>query len=525
MRAEPPRDRPGEPGEHRPADGQANGQTDAHAASLAPRPRTDPMDAAAFARPAQVRGSFAPGGDGDFRDRPARAARAQVSPVVADAFGRPAGAADPLDRPPAAPAAQIASPPVNPWRNPGTEMQLGAPAAPAGMDAAAPTAPPPPPPLPPPRAERFTFRQALFERRLRPGTLVVLACAALLIGLVGALLGVLVGPRAASVALDPSVSLASVAPGVERPAGSVSDIARRVVPAVVSLEVRAGDGGDTGSGVVISKSGYILTNNHVISLAAGDGDAALTVVFNDGKDTRVPGVIAGRDPGSDLAVIKVEGVDNLTVAQLGDSSSLQVGDEVIAIGSPLGLAGTVTTGIVSSIHRPVRLGGQGTDTDAVIDAIQTDAAINPGNSGGPLVDATGAVVGINTAIRTLGENGAESAGSIGLGFAIPIDDARRIAQALIDHGSVTHPTLGVNARSATDGITDGAEVQNLTDGGPAAEAGIREGDVIIKVGDRRVRSTDEMIVAVQTHRVGDTVPVVLLRDGKRMTVQVTLAAR
>ena len=186
------------------------------------------------------------------------------------------------------------------------------------------------------------------------------------------------------------------------------------------------------------------------------------MIFDDGQQTRVPGTIVGRDPLTDLAVVKVD-VDDITVAQVGDSASLAVGDPVIAIGSPLGLAGTVTTGIVSAMDRPLRLSGEGTDTDAVIDAVQTDAAVNPGNSGGPLVDATGAVVGINTAIRTLG---GETSGSIGLGFAIPIDTVRDITQQIIRSGTVQHSTIGVNARSATDGVTDGAQVQNVQADGP-----------------------------------------------------------
>jgi len=242
------------------------------------------------------------------------------------------------------------------------------------------------------------------------------------------------------------------------------------------------------------------------------------VLFNDGS--RLPGIIVGRDPLTDLAVIKVD-VSNATVAQLGDSASLAVGDPVIAIGSPLGLAGTVTTGIVSAKDRPVRLQGGGSDTDAVIDAVQTDAAVNPGNSGGPLVDASGAVVGINTAIRTLG---GESNGSIGLGFAIPITMAKSVAEQIIKTGSVQHSTMAVNARSATDGVTDGAQVQNVQDGGPAAAAGIVEGDVITKVGDRSVGNADELVVAVRQNAVGATVPVVLIREGREMTVTVTLAA-
>jgi len=235
---------------------------------------------------------------------------------------------------------------------------------------------------------------------------------------------------------------------------------------------------------------------------------------------RVPATIVGRDPETDLAVLKAD-VTGATVAQLGDSAKLQVGDSVIAIGSPLGLAGTVTTGIISATDRPVRLSGGGSDTNAVIDAVQTDAAINPGNSGGALVDATGAVIGINSAIRTLG---GESSGSIGLGFAIPINYARSIAQELIRSGKVVHSTIGVNAKSATDGTNDGAQVQNVVDGGPAAKAGIHEGDVITRVGTRAVGNADELVVAVQSHAVGESVSVTASRDGKTFTVQLVLRA-
>lgn len=431
---------------------------------------------------------------------------------AAEAFARPLGDGSSLQRPPDVPEVLSTREPDSPWRDPVADVLLGRPAQ-----------------EPPPRATiehavapRFTLRQALFERRLRLGTLIVLAVAALVIGAGGAAAGVFLGSRTVVNAPDPIVTLAKAQPAVESAPGSVADIAARVLPAVVSIEVRVGSGGEAGSGIVVDANGYILTNNHVISMAK-DSSAGLTVVFNDGASTRRTGRVIGTDPATDLAVVKVDGVHGLTVADLGDSEALKVGDSVIAVGSPLGLTGTVTTGIVSALHRPVRLGASGTSEDAVIDAIQTDAAVNPGNSGGPLVDASGAVVGINTAIRTL-SNDPLSGGSIGLGFAIPIDDARAVADILIAHGTVAHPTLGVNVRSATDGSTDGAQVQNVVDGGPAAKAGIEEADVIIAIDDRPVRSADEMVVAVQRYTVGDTVPVTLLRDGKRMTVSVTLGA-
>jgi S1-C subfamily serine protease len=219
-------------------------------------------------------------------------------------------------------------------------------------------------------------------------------------------------------------------------------------------------------------------------------------------------------------VLKVE-VANPVVATIGSARDLAVGDGVIAIGSPLGLAGTVTDGIVSALDRPVRLDAPGADANAVIDAIQTDAAINPGNSGGPLVDSTGAVVGINTAIRSLGQG---EGGSIGLGFAIPIDDARVIAEELIRSGVVKHAEIGINARSVSDGTTDGAQVQNVQQGGPAAAAGILEGDVIVKVGDRPIAGADELVVAVRERNPGDTVPVDIVREGRPLTLSVVLTS-
>jgi S1-C subfamily serine protease len=292
-----------------------------------------------------------------------------------------------------------------------------------------------------------------------------------------------------------------------------------VLPSVVSIQVRTTDEEGTGSGVVIDAKGYILTNNHVVSLAATSA-GTIRVIYNDQSSSSAR--IVGRDPKTDLAVIKVD-KPGLVVARLGDSSKIVVGDPVIAIGSPLGLAGTVTSGIVSALDRPVRLSGEGSDTNAVIDAIQTDAAINPGNSGGALVDGTGATVGINSAIASLGSQG--QSGSIGVGFAIPINAARRIALQLIHSGHVVHATLGVNARSVTDlgrRGGDGAEVEVVNRGGAAQKAGIREGDVITAIDGKPVSSSEELIVLVGSHQVGDTVTLAIDRGGSPKTVRATL---
>ena len=361
----------------------------------------------------------------------------------------------------------------------------------------------------------------MFDRRLRPSAVIGLLVAALLIGGLGAVIGVLRCRTGCPAAVtDPAFQLATVAPSVTREPGSVADIAARVLPSVVSLEIRTGDVGETGSGVVIDGNGYILTNNHVISSAATDPSAQLTVIFDDGKQSRVPGIIVGRDPLTDLAVVKVD-VTGATVAQLGDSAALAVGDPVIAIGSPLGLAGTVTTGIVSAKDRPVRLQGGGSDTDAVIDAVQTDAAVNPGNSGGPLVDSSGAVVGINTAIRTLG---GDSSGSIGLGFAIPITMAKDVAEQIIQTGKVQHATMGVNAtvgHRRGDRRRAGAERAGRRPGcGRRHRRGRRDHQGRRPVGRQCRRAGG----GEHANPVGAAVPVVLLRDGREMTVTVTLAA-
>jgi putative serine protease PepD len=320
-----------------------------------PKPPVDQATAAAFQRPGQVNGSFAPRG----QRPPKPIGRTTVVPeMLVDAFGRPDPATPGLTRPDPGPVVdELPHEPDDPWRDPESGVTLGAPAQNR----------PEPQRTKGPPLQRFTLRQALFEHRLRPSALIGLAVGALVVGAVGGLIVMLLGRTVPIAAGNPDYTLSAVDPAVEREPGSVAAIAAKVVPAVVSLEVRTGDTGDTGSGVVIDPQGHILTNNHVISRAATDKDAVLTVVFSDG--TRVPGTIVGRDPQSDLAVVRVATTDNMTVAQIGNSDTLAVGDTVIAIGSPLGLQGTVTTGIVSAKHRPVRLSGEGTDTNAVIDAV------------------------------------------------------------------------------------------------------------------------------------------------------------
>ena len=493
------------------------------------QPEVDPAAARVFGRPSGVLGAFAVAA-GDFRREFSHtpisdtfsdiseglSSAAPLPPeALATAFGRPSGSAERLQRPPGRNGAHLPEEDDfwprgaerDPWRDPWAAAVLGAPAVAEHRRNSGDL---------PRSAARLSLQEALFGRQLSNRALALLGAVVLLIGGVGGFVGRLTADGG-NLLTDPGATLAQVAPVTDRPAGSVAAVASRVLPAVVSLEFRVGDQGGFGSGVLIDGQGYLLTNNHVVAPAATTSLATWEAVFSDG--TRLPARIVGRDPKTDLAVVKVE-VANPTVAQLGRSSELEPGDSVIAIGSPLGLAGTVTSGIVSAVDRPVRLEGDGGHGNAVIDAIQTDAAINPGNSGGALVDTAGAVVGINTAIRTLGAG--EGGGSIGLGFAIPIDTARKIAQELIRTGHYQHTDLGVNAASVTDGKSDGARVQNVQQGGAAAEGGILENDVIIKVGDRAIGSADGLVVAVRQRAIGERVPIALVRDGRPLVVTVTL---
>ncbi len=368
----------------------------------------------------------------------------------------------------------------------------------------------------------------------RPGRAVGLVVAvALAAGLVGGGIGAVTTHY-----LDGSsgnavvTSLSTVTPGTPTSAnvanaGAVAQVAAEVLPSVVSITVTTSNGGDEGSGVVLSSSGYILTNNHVIAAAAGGG-GQIAVTFNTGKT--VSATIVGRDTVSDLAVIKVSGVSGLTPASLGSSASLVVGQPVVAVGSPLGLSGTVTSGIVSALHRPVSTAGAGAAQGTVFDAIQTDAPINPGNSGGPLVNLSGQVVGINSAIATLGTSNpfgsSGQSGSIGLGFSIPIDTARPIAAQLIKTGTASYALLGVEISNATSsqGVPDGAQVRVVQSGSPAAKAGLKVGDVITGLGSLRIDSADALIAAVHAQQPGSTVTITYRRAGTSHTVTVNLAA-
>ncbi|MFH9816474.1 S1C family serine protease [Streptomyces sp. NPDC017230] len=318
----------------------------------------------------------------------------------------------------------------------------------------------------------------------------------------------------------------------ERAPDSVAGIAARALPSVVTLHVSGGDAAGTGTGFVLDDRGHILTNNHVVEPAGSGGE--ITVTFNSGDTAEA--TLVGRDSGYDLAVVKVKGVSGLTPLPLGNSENVLVGDPVVAIGAPFDLAGTVTSGIISAKERPITAGGEEGDGSDVsyVDALQTDAPINPGNSGGPLLDAQGRAIGINSAIRSAGSGGTESdggqAGSIGLGFAIPINQGKRVAEELINTGKATHPVIGItlDMNYAGDGARVGAEGSDggpaVTTGGPGAEAGIKPGDVITAVDGQRVHSGEELIVKTRAHRPGDRLELTLERDGKETTVSLVLGS-
>ncbi len=480
---------------------------------LAPRPVSRPaVDEASqrtFGRPDGVDGSFVAEDlrprkfqDGDEfapRDLP-------PDPVLLEAFGRPYPGGESLQRHPIDAGAldaegDIDEEPADPWRDPAAAATLGAPAAPEAAPQIA-TGP----------IAKLGVREVLFGDRVSARALIALGLVALLIGAAGGW----IGRKTAEVveAFTTSKVTLDTSGGTEEPAGRFAAVAKSVADSVVTIEVLSDQAGAQGSGVVIDERGYIVTNNHVISDAANNpGQYKMTVVFNDGKE--VPANLVGRDPKTDLAVLKVDNVDNLTVARLGDSDKVQVGEEVIAAGAPLGLRSTVTHGIISALHRPVALPGEGSDSGTVIDAIQTDASINHGNSGGPLINMNSQVIGINTAGKSLSDSAS------GLGFAIPVNEVKATAETLIKDGKIAHPTLGLTARSVSNDVGSGAQVASVKSGSPADKAGILENDVVVKVGGRSVKDADEMTVAVRALPIGQPSPIEVLRDGRTVTLTVT----
>ncbi|MGH3345754.1 MAG: S1C family serine protease [Nocardioides sp.] len=306
------------------------------------------------------------------------------------------------------------------------------------------------------------------------------------------------------------------------PDGSVEQVAAEVLPSVVKIDVSGSGGSGSGSGIILSSDGQILTNNHVVAVATQGG--SLTVSFSDG--THAEARVLGTDPLTDTAVIQAEDVSGLTPATIGKSGNVDVGQQVVAVGSPFGLDATVTSGIVSALARPVNVGSDAEGNATVYPAIQTDAAINPGNSGGPLVDLDGNVIGINSSIRTSGSSlsGAAS-GSIGLGFAIPIDEVIPLVEDMAAGDTPEHALMGVSVGTAAttdDLVTDGAVVREVNSGSAAEDSGLEPGDVITGVDDTVITDSNSLIATVRSYRPGDTVAVTYQRDGDEQTTEMTL---
>jgi putative serine protease PepD len=360
------------------------------------------------------------------------------------------------------------------------------------------------------------------------GAILALVAGALAIAMVAALFGGMTGAFLVNRGNGGDASLPPAPVGsVARPKGSIADIAARTLPSVVTIKVAGTSGTGTGSGFVMRKDGYILTNNHVVDAATSKGK--ITVLFSDGKS--LVATIIGRDESYDLAVLRVSR-RNLPVLVLGDSLAVVVGDPVIAVGAPLGLDSTVTSGIVSALNRPVTAGGAGASSASFINAIQTDAAINPGNSGGPLLDMAGRVIGVNSAIARVASSQSSDgqSGNIGVGFAIPSDQVRKTAEQLIASGKATHPVIGVllDTTYRGEGVRIAASAQNgtppITKGGPADKAGLRPGEVIIKFDGQPVTGPDEFVVAIRAKSVGETVELTVRRGSTERTVKMTLQA-
>lgn len=452
---------------------------------LGSRPPVDPSTQRAFGRPDGVSGAFL--GPEHHRDQGEYTPTNQApEPVLAEAFG---SALQPdSDR-------EAAEEPEYPSVDPGPPPQ------PQTMPAMATSV----------AQTKLGVRDILFGGRLTRLALIVLAVIALTMGLVGGW----VGRKTAEVleAFTTSRLTLNTSNSDHLPDGQMARVAAAVADSVVTVQVMSDSDGAQGSGVVVGGRGYIVTNNHVISEAAQSPDKfKMTVIFNDGKEAKAN--LVGRDPETDLAVLKVDNVDKLMVARLGDSDKLRVGDQVMAAGAPLGLRSTDTQGIVSALHRAVPLSGEDTDTKTVIDAVQTDAAINHGNSGGPLLNMASEVVGINSAGKSLSDSAS------GLGFAIPVNEVRYVVETLIRDGKIVHPTIGVTAEPLNDSGSGGARVTKVNPGGPADRAGVKENDIVVKVGERKINSLDELTVAVRQLRIGQDAPIDVLRDGQRITLTV-----
>ncbi|MEV5237545.1 trypsin-like peptidase domain-containing protein [Streptomyces cinnamoneus] len=466
----------------------------------------------------------------------------QQAPAVTDAAGQ-AGHADPTGQPygtgqlpPAQAPAQAPAPSSAEAQQQGAFAAAGAPAAATGGGWYGGADAPPPYGGGGPAGPVAMWGAPTPPPRKRAGGLVAAVLAAALVaGGVGGSIGFWVADRNGS---DNSTTVSSSSdPKTEsRSPGSVADIASKALPSVVTIEAQSGSGeGGTGTGFVYDTQGHILTNNHVVASAAESGK--LSVTFSNGK--QYDAEVVGRAQGYDVAVIKLKNPSGakLSPLPLGNSDKAAVGDATIAIGAPFGLSGTVTTGIVSAKKRPVASSdGGGSGQSSYMSALQTDASINPGNSGGPLLNAQGAVIGVNSAIQSAGNGGGlgggqGQSGSIGLGFAIPINQAKNVAEQLIKNRTPIYPVISatVNMKDSGGGAKIAPSGANgtpaVTPGGPADKAGLKPGDVITRLGDTQIDSGPTLISEIWTHKPGDKVSITYTRDGKQNTVDIVLGER
>lgn len=356
------------------------------------------------------------------------------------------------------------------------------------------------------------------RRRGRTGPVIAVVAAALLGGVVGGLIVEAFKSKSSS-GKQQSTQTAAQSPS----SCSVTSLADRDLPAVVTIRAQGEGSQGIGSGEVIRSDGYILTNNHVVAVAANGG--RVRVIFNDGKAAAA--TITGRDPATDLAVLKVADEQNLPTITLGSNQEVKIGAPVIAMGAPLGLSNTVTSGIVSAVDRTVAVPGEASQTALLVDAIQTDAAINPGNSGGALINCAGKLIGVPSAGATVpSESGESSSGSIGLGFAIPVDLAKTVSEEIISTGRVTHAYIGLQAEPAQgqDGTPRGIRVVLVDPAGPAQKAGIHTGDLITSIEGRPASSTDQLIALTLTRRAGQALKLQIERGGQTKSITVTLGS-
>jgi putative serine protease PepD len=352
---------------------------------------------------------------------------------------------------------------------------------------------------------------------------------ALVVGLVGGVFGGAIYESIHSSStqgrLDGGLAAAGTVTRAPLPAGnhSVAAVAQRLLPSTIQVlaEYQGKKDGATGSGFVLDDSGHFITNNHVVADAVAE-HGPIEIVDQNGDE--YPAKVVGRSPTYDLAVLYVKNGPKLPPASLGSARLLRVGDQVVAFGSPLGLSSTVTAGIVSALNRPVTTSDTGSDS-SYINAVQTDAAINPGNSGGPLVDLSGRVVGVNSAIATTGNTGTGESGSIGVGFAIPIDQVKITADQILRTGEARYPVIGATVDTTSDTVESGAKILKVNAGGPASKGGLRTGDVVTSVAGERVTDGIALIVAIRSHQPGDTVRFTVHRGSSQISLRITLGSQ